>query len=171
MRRWWSPALIGLPILLLMLASVVVFADDARKPAVSAPVNKSGSVGLNAKTSAFLSKYCINCHSGTKPKADLNLAAFVDEASVTRSRKVWSRVKEYVESGEMPPEGKPHPKEAEAKAFTDWVQTTLAKADCGGLIDPGRVTLRRLNRSEYNNTIRDLVGVNFSAPRRGFPVR
>ena len=168
MRSWWLPARIGLAMLVVVLASVAVFADDARAPTPSAPARKSAGAGLNATTSAFLSKYCINCHGGTKPKGDLNLAAFGDEASVTRARKVWSRVKEYVESGEMPPEGKPQPAEAESKAFAGWVQSTLAKADCGGQLDPGQVTLRRLNRSEYNNTIRDLVGVDFR-PADDFP--
>ena len=118
--------------------------------------------------SPFLTKHCTGCHGGSKPKADLNLTAFADEAAVLRARKVWARVKEYVEAGDMPPEGKPQPAAEEVEAFTRWIDATLAKVDCTSQADPGRVTIRRLNRSEYNHTIRDLVGVDFH-PADDFP--
>ena len=50
----------------------------------------------------------------------------------------------------------------------NWIDETLTKVDCGGPRDPGRVTIRRLNRAEYNNTIRDLFGVDFK-PAEDFP--
>ncbi len=117
---------------------------------------------------AFLTKHCTSCHGGSKPKADLNLTAFADEDAVLRARKVWGRVREYVQSGEMPPEGKNQPAVEEVEKFTRWIDTTLAKVDCASQADPGRVTIRRLNRSEYNHTIRDLVGVPFQ-PADDFP--
>ena len=68
----------------------------------------------------------------------------------------------------MPPEGKPQPSEAESARFTQYLQSLLSKANCKIAHDPGRVTLRRLNRDEYNNTVRDLVGVDFR-PADDFP--
>ena len=69
----------------------------------------------------------------------------------------------------MPPEGKPRPSEAEAEGLTHWLQAAVSTADCRLDTDPGRVTMRRLNRAEYNNTIRDLVGVPFR-PADDFPL-
>jgi hypothetical protein len=115
-----------------------------------------------------LKRFCIDCHGGKKPKADLNLSVFDGEESVLRGRKVWTRVKEYVEAGEMPPEGKPQPGQEAIDRFTGWVKAALAKVDCSSQSNPGRVTIRRLNRAEYNNTIRDLVGVDFR-PADDFP--
>ena len=69
----------------------------------------------------------------------------------------------------MPPEDKPQPSPAETEKAARWIEAQLAKVDCRLQADPGRVTLRRLNRAEYNNTIRDLVGVDFQ-PADDFPV-
>ena len=61
----------------------------------------------------------------------------------------------------MPPEDSPQPTREESARLASWIKTTLGADDCGKPSNPGRVTIRRLNRVEYNNTIRDLVGVNF----------
>src|SRR5690606_21852921 len=63
---------------------------------------------------------------------------------------------------EMPPTKKPQPTEEERKRITEWISSEVFNCDCDNP-DPGRVTLRRLNRTEYNNTIRDLLGVKFEA--------
>ena len=77
-------------------------------------------------------------------------------------------MKENVEGSLMPPEGKPQPSRQEIEAVAQWIDAALNQADCGGDVDPGRVTIRRLNRAEYNNTIRDLVGIDFR-PADDFP--
>ena len=117
----------------------------------------------------LLAKYCNGCHGAAKPKGGLDLTAFADEAAVVRAPKVWARVIEYVDGGDMPPEGKPKPSAEEAATITRWVEKALVASQCGGEGDPGRVTMRRLNRAEYNNTIRDLVGVAFQ-PAEDFPL-
>ena len=132
--------------------------------ATKAEIGTGGSESINP----FLVKYCNNCHGGTKPKADLNLTAFRDVSSIVRGRKVWGRIKDSVDSGEMPPEGKPQPSQEEVGRFLKGVDAVLGKIDCVKESDPGRVTLRRLNREEYNNTIRDLVGIDFH-PADDFP--
>ena len=68
----------------------------------------------------------------------------------------------------MPPDDRPQPSEAESTRLTQYLESLLSKASCKTTQDPGRVTLRRLNREEYNNTIRDLVGVDFR-PADDFP--
>ena len=116
----------------------------------------------------FLEQYCIKCHGGDEPKADMSLESFNDFDSLVRERKVWDMVLKMILSREMPPEEKPQPTPVEAEAFTDLVAAIFDHADRHAEPDPGRVTMRRLNRVEYRNTIRDLVGVDFD-PTLDFP--
>src|SRR4051794_138019 len=116
----------------------------------------------------LLAKYCFDCHGESKPKADLNLKSVADETAILKDRKLWGRLVEYVEAGEMPPEDRPQPTEAEVERLTGAIDAVLTRIDCGKEVDPGRVAIRRLNRAEYNNTIRDLVGIDFQ-PADDFP--
>src|ERR1700753_3546821 len=62
----------------------------------------------------------------------------------------------------MPPEKKPQPSDGQRDLIIKYIDGQLAKSDCTGPVNPGKVTIRRLNREEYRNTIRDLLGVNFN---------
>ena len=68
----------------------------------------------------------------------------------------------------MPPKGLPRPAAAQVEAVTAWIEAEFVRADRNVKPDPGRVVARRLNRAEYNNTIRDLLGVDFR-PAEDFP--
>ncbi|QJW99190.1 DUF1592 domain-containing protein [Frigoriglobus tundricola] len=117
---------------------------------------------------AFLKKHCLACHSGEKAKADLALDKYADDAALLADRKTWSRVLDTLKTGEMPPPQKPQPTDAERAAFARVVSDVFEKHDRTAKPDPGRVTMRRLNRNEYNNTVRDLVGIDFN-PAEDFP--
>jgi len=110
----------------------------------------------------------VECHKGEKPKGGITLDAYDSEAHARKDRKNWSAVQHVLAAGEMPPAKKPQPSKAEREFVISWIAATLTKVDCGGPRDPGRVTIRRLNRAEYNNTIRDLCGVDFK-PAEEFP--
>ena len=116
---------------------------------------------------AFLKKNCLGCHGEKVQEADLSLYTYRDAASILKDRKVWQNVIQMVKSGEMPPKEKPRPALAEVEVFLKSIQDVFARAD-GKVRDPGQVTIRRLNRTEYNNTIRDLFGVDFN-PAEDFP--
>jgi mono/diheme cytochrome c family protein len=116
---------------------------------------------------AFVEKHCLHCHGDKKPKGDLDLHRYRDATAVLKDRKVWQAVLDRVRAGEMPPPKRPQPAPGEVEAFVRSVEAVFARAN-GGRPDPGRVTARRLNRVEYNNTIRDLVGVDFH-PAEDFP--
>lgn len=151
-------------VLLVALGAMVLFVRPSEPVAAqpkAEPAFKSDGV-------AFLKKHCLSCHSGEKPKADLRLDAFADDASVLKDRKTWQRVTDSVKAGEMPPAAKPQPTATERDAFLKLVDGVFEKHDRTAKPDPGRVTMRRLNRNEYNNTIRDLVGVDFN-PAEDFP--
>src|SRR3954454_11205328 len=145
----------------------IVERSGAAEPAASTP-SSSPSDAFGGEIRPLLARYCVDCHGGNKPRAGLNLTSYGDELSILKDRKLWGRLAEYVETGEMPPEGKAQPTQAEVERFTQALAAVLTKIDCGQESDPGRVTVRRLNRAEYNNTIRDLVGVDFK-PADDFP--
>jgi hypothetical protein len=116
----------------------------------------------------LLTKYCADCHGPEKPKAGVDLTRYTDLEAVARDRKTWDRVLDNVGSGLMPPSDHPQPTDEESTFLTEWVEARVTKAECDGTPRPGRVTIRRLNRVEYDNTIRDLVGVDFH-PAADFP--
>jgi mono/diheme cytochrome c family protein len=118
---------------------------------------------------AFLGEYCLDCHDNETQKADLNLEKFGDAPELYKSRRTWEAVRDMIEHREMPPSKKPQPSEADRKQMVLFIEKELAKFDCEGPVNPGRVTIRRLNRAEYNNTIRDLMGVDFK-PAEDFPL-
>jgi hypothetical protein len=107
----------------------------------------------------FVTKHCVACHGPEKKKADLVLHPFKDEASILKARKIWMNVLGQIHTGEMPPAGKPRPTIAENEQFAKAVTAIFERHDRTAKRDPGVVTMRRLNRTEYANTIRDLIGV------------
>jgi hypothetical protein len=116
----------------------------------------------------LLAKYCLSCHSTQKKKGDLDLERFSTLAAISRDLKPWPLVVESLENGEMPPKKSLQPASEEKAAIAAWVRAALdaeARARAG---DPGRVVVRRLSNAEYNNTIRDLTGVDLE-PARDFP--
>jgi Protein of unknown function (DUF1592)/Protein of unknown function (DUF1588)/Protein of unknown function (DUF1587)/Protein of unknown function (DUF1595)/Protein of unknown function (DUF1585)/Ca-dependent carbohydrate-binding module xylan-binding/Planctomycete cytochrome C len=117
----------------------------------------------------FLAKNCVECHGPKKKNAGLALHIYTDEKSILKDRKKWHEVVRMLTNGEMPPaEKQVRPDLKEVDAVLKAVHDIFHTADANGKRDPGRVTMRRLNRTEYNNTIRDLVGVDFK-PADDFP--
>ena len=114
----------------------------------------------------FLNKYCTDCHDAEQEKGHLNLEAFKDDSRFFRDQRIWREVVNQVVSGEMPPvKKKVRPSPAEIEHLQTSVHKLLANAISKAKPDPGDVTIRRLNRLEFNNTIRDLLFLdeNFSA--------
>lgn len=114
----------------------------------------------------LINQFCGDCHI-KKSKGGIALKGFNSADSLKQDLKLWDQVLANVHSGAMPPEGSPQPTKAQRDKMTAWLESTLSKAQCE-IPDPGRVTLHRLNRSEYNNSIRDLFGVDFQ-PAADFP--
>lgn len=116
----------------------------------------------------FLAEHCLSCHDATTKSGGLNLEVFQDAASVAQQREIWQEVLTRLQTGQMPPQGMPRPHKASVAAVTRWLEQEFARADRLVKPDPGRVTARRLNRAEYNNTVRDLLGVD-TEPANDFP--
>ncbi len=120
------------------------------------------------KVAPLLKKYCNDCHNSDKQKGGVALDVYQGMAHARKDRKTWESVRKVIADGHMPPKNKPHPTREEKEFLVGWIETSLFKTDCTGPKDPGRVTLRRLNRTEYNNTVRDLCGVAIT-PADDFP--
>lgn len=106
----------------------------------------------------LLVKYCQKCHSGEKPKGEFNLTEFNSEAAIRKARSAWRKVLTVVKEDEMPPDD-PLPTPAERQKIVEWVEAAT-KIDWSKVKNPGHVTIPRLTRAEYNNTMRDLLGVD-----------
>jgi len=111
-------------------------------------------------------KYCTPCHQGKTASGGLVLDGKVSATMIGNQAGVWERVARNVKSKVMPPEGSPGPSPVQRQRFIQAIENATA-AGCN-LNDPGRIVLRRLNRDEYDNTIRDLIGVDFK-PGADFP--
>ena len=110
----------------------------------------------------LLKKTCIECHSGAEPDGGLTLEHLDSVKSLMKERRIWQKVVQRVRIGEMPPaDGDTKLSDADRARFVSWVDVAMNDIDCGRTPNPGRVTLRRLNRHEYRNTIRDLLGVEY----------
>jgi hypothetical protein len=154
-----------LPALLFtVLAGIVVF--DLDKP--SALAKEQATPSFAKDVVPFLTKHCYACHGNGKKRGDVSLDRFRQEQDIQKDRPVWQNVIYMIQTGQMPPKERPRPAVPEIEAVLRSIEATLAKLDGAPTHNAGRVTLRRLNKAEYNNTIRDLVGIDFR-PAADFP--
>ncbi len=135
---------------------------------VAIGVCQAATGSFSSTVEPFVKKNCIGCHNARTKTADVDLESRRPADVATKDRGLWERVAAKVGEGSMPPKGLPRPDEASKTAFTTWLDSQFAHADRKAPPDPGRVTARRLNRVEYNNTVRDLLAVSFQ-PAADFP--
>lgn len=122
----------------------------------------------NPKAEDFLYQYCLDCHDDATQKGDVNLEPLAEELKITSITSAihWKDVLDQLNLGQMPPKKKDQPETKELLEMTHWITQMLEEyhADRG---HEGPV-VRRMNRNEYQNTVRDLLGVKF-VPGDGFP--
>ncbi len=164
-RLWplWSACGVGAALLI----GVVLWGTGAVEPQ---RVEAAKADTYQQQVAPFVKKFCIDCHGEKDPEGGIALHNFDSEKSVTKARKVWEKVLPMLQIEAMPPveEGRERPTHDEYLAVASWLEDKLFNIDCKLDRDPGRVTVRRLNRAEYNNTVRDLLGVDFE-PAKDFP--
>lgn len=108
----------------------------------------------------ILETYCYGCHGYGSSEGGRTLDEFDSDQSLVENRELWHAVLKNVRAGIMPPAGEERPNDAERRQLFEWIKFDVFGIDPANP-DPGRVTLRRMNRVEYRNTIRDLMGVDF----------
>ncbi|MBY0513531.1 MAG: DUF1587 domain-containing protein, partial [Gemmataceae bacterium] len=153
----------------------VAESEVAAAPVAAVPVHadaeqsKADDPTFQKRILPFINAYCLPCHTMEKAAGGLVLEGYTTDAQARKARKDWQAVQHVLTAGEMPPKKhKAQPSKDDREFVVNWIEKSLTKVDCTGPKDPGRVTLRRLNRAEYNNTVRDLCGVDFK-PADDFP--
>jgi hypothetical protein len=144
---------------LLALGTALLGFRQADQGHGAAPPARGRVVGHRAgQVRPFLARHCLGCHGGEKPKGNLRLDKLSEDFAQEATRERWLAVLEQVTSGTMPPKTKPRPPEREVRALSTWIRGKVAAAEAGRRAE-GRVVMRRLNRVEYENTVRDLLGI------------
>ena len=108
----------------------------------------------------LLQRYCVNCHGPKKAKAELRIDQLNPDLVKGHDAEHWEEVLNNLNIGDMPPEDEPQPTPAEREIMTTWVAQQLRHAAEVKRSTGGRNVLRRLTRYEYNNTLRDLLGLD-----------
>lgn len=112
---------------------------------------------------ALLKTHCSACHRGKSAVAKFDIERYQNLNNVVAEPRRWTAVLNRVRDGSMPPLGAPPvPVDAKEK-FTSWVDATLRKSACADGISPGPSFTRRLNRTEYSSTVRDLLNIHINA--------
>lgn len=108
----------------------------------------------------LLENYCYTCHAEGASKGEFVMDEFKDRAAHLKDKKHWLPVWHNLRSQVMPPSDEDQPSPAETAKLLAWIEREVFELDAKNP-DPGRVTIRRLNRSEYQNAVFDLLGVEF----------
>ena len=122
---------------------------------VAAPLMAQTPQEYKETLQPFLARHCVGCHNDKLRTAGLSLEAYREDAAL------WAKVADKIARGLMPPAGVPQPSKADASAIVSLLEKPTG--------DPGHITAHRLNRVEYNNTVRDLLGVSLH-PADEFPL-
>ncbi len=152
LSRLWPFAIAG------TLITLLWGADTGKSPSKS-------STAVSAKDTspqrAMLDQYCVGCHNQKLSTAGIALDTMRLD-NVSQNGAAWEKVLRKVATGEMPPPKMPRPSELQAKAFTTALQSELDR-NAAEHPNPGRPTIHRLNRAEYSNAVRDLLGLDIDA--------
>lgn len=111
----------------------------------------------------LMEKACWGCHNEEKRKGDVNLTRDQNPRMIASNRKLWTTVLEMVESKQMPPrKSERQLSDADRQKIVDFVRKTLGTLECGEGRDPGKPVIRRLNRTEYDNSLLELTGLDLN---------
>jgi len=151
----------GVRLSLGLALALLVASPLAPAPAVAADEARAAEQYREA-IEPILADHCFSCHGNGSKKGNVDLDGFDSDAALLGRRDLWLDVLKNVRAGLMPPAGKPRPSADQVAQLESWIKRQAFALDPADP-DPGRVTLRRLNRVEYRNTIRDLMGIDFRA--------
>jgi hypothetical protein len=147
----------------LLLAAIVPVVPGtllvSLSPALAEEPSTRDSFGKHVRP--LLKRYCFECHGKEDPEAGINLKRYESQAAAIEERgRIWLRVRDAVQGGIMPPSDMPEPSLEERERIVAWIENDYLAAQCGQQDHSAAVVMRRLNRQEYNNTLRDLLGLD-----------
>ena len=123
---------------------------------------------FDAVVKPFLERNCVDCHNNRRQKGGMNFERLETADTIASHVDDVEHMLLKLRTGEMPPEDEERPDPKEVEAVTAWIEKEFARLERVTPPDPGRITARRLNRTEYNNTVRDIFGVDIR-PADDFP--
>src|ERR1051325_10159032 len=130
----------------------------------------SASAAPHADIDKFINKNCFECHDADTKKGGLDLSVLKFDPTDAQNFSTWVRIHDRVTSGEMPPpKKKTRPAPAELKSFTNFVGNALLEIDRSRIAQEGRAVKRRLNRYEYEETLRDLFSLPYLQVKNFLP--
>ena len=140
--------------------SAMAEAAPPAKLALNTPLSKASAAASvsNADRKKMLMQYCTACHNDRLKTAGMSVVP-LDAGNLPANLATWEKILRRLSVGEMPPRGMPRPPKEQIADFTQWLSTSLDKLAAANP-DPGRATIRRMNRAEYANAVRDLVGLD-----------
>jgi hypothetical protein len=131
-----------------------------RMIAAETPAAGGADKAANDPTRVLFTAHCEKCHGGSKHKGDFQIESLTQDFSDRKNREMWLAVMEQLDAGKMPPKEKPRPPGHEVQTVVKWIGDRAGAAEIARRAAEGRVVLRRLNRAEYANTVRDLLKVD-----------
>lgn len=140
----------------MLLAAVVLLPASARGLLAASP---TAVAEFRKDIQPLLQEHCYGCHGNGSKKGQVAFDKLESDASIVDPI-LWFKVLKNVRAGLMPPPGEPRPSSQELAKIENWIKFSAFGLDPKNP-DPGRVTVRRLNRTEYRNSLRDLLGVDF----------
>ena len=119
----------------------------------------------------FLRSHCSGCHGVRTPAGGFAIEPLIggSASESLQHRERWEQMSQRLRAQEMPPKSAARPDEGQLRTVLAWIDSSYETLDRSTPIDPGRVTARRLNRFEYSNSVRDLLGLDMN-PGEDFPV-
>ena len=147
--RPWREALV---LLVLLTGTGITQAQSLQSP---------GSAEFRAHIRPVLETYCFDCHGDGAKKGNVAFDSLKTDQDILGNTDLWWKAMKNVRAGMMPPAKKKQPSPEQKQAITQWIKASVFHVDPANP-DPGRVTVRRLNRVEYQNTIKDLMGIKYN---------
>jgi hypothetical protein len=155
----------AVPLILRLVSGIIAIAAIPGAEAANSALDQQFAQTVRP----FVTRYCIGCHSGETPAAQLDLKAYSTMDTVVRDHPRWALVLDKLTAKQMPPSPLPQPPAEARQQVIDWIKAMRLNEARKNAGDPGQVLARRLSNSEYDYTIRDLTGVDIR-PASEFPV-
>lgn len=125
------------------------------------PQLKQSAAQFHVDILPILNQYCLDCHTSDAPSGNVALDRFDSPQAMFSQVRTWLKMAQTQNDQFMPPKDEDQPTEAERKVLVTWAESLGKHLDEKPSTDPGQVVFRRLNRLQYNNTMRDLLGVDY----------
>ena len=140
------------------LLTLMAFAEQVVAQGEGNNADVSADSAFGNQVLSFLKDNCVDCHTAGDAQAGIELNGLRTREDALAAGKIWLRVLDAVDSGVMPPSDATQPARENRQKFIQWIENDWMSDT--GRSSPAEVAMRRLNRREYDNTIRDLIGID-----------